>query len=187
MGAVAHDEAGRCLLDGPRIKPFTVGTWAYDQVFHPEEADDEVPEEFAERFRKKRHGGISPVASDLLEAKLENLIGDRACDSDPLDDASRQDGIDRSNRRKLPTQDSAEPVYATLARRALLHLDTVAAPHPRPLGSTTHRTSLALSNSLTSRNFDRGSSQFPNSICTSEKTRKSLPFNSVRESRLTTS
>lgn len=32
------------------IKPFTVGTWAYDQVFRREEADDEVPEEFAERY-----------------------------------------------------------------------------------------------------------------------------------------
>ena len=32
------------------IKPFTVGTWAYDQVFRREEADDEVPEEFADRF-----------------------------------------------------------------------------------------------------------------------------------------
>src|SRR5262245_60519467 len=32
------------------IRPFTVGTWAYDQVFRRGEADDETPEEFAERF-----------------------------------------------------------------------------------------------------------------------------------------
>jgi hypothetical protein len=32
------------------INPFTVGTWAYDQVFRREEANDEVPEEFADQF-----------------------------------------------------------------------------------------------------------------------------------------
>ena len=32
------------------IKPFTVGTWAYDQVFRREEADDETPVEFADRY-----------------------------------------------------------------------------------------------------------------------------------------
>src|SRR5262245_27439128 len=26
------------------VKPFTVGTWAYDRVFRQEDADDEVPE-----------------------------------------------------------------------------------------------------------------------------------------------
>jgi len=46
----------------------------------------------------------------MIEAKPENLIGDRAYDSDPLDEELHQDGIEmiaphRSNRRKPPTQD----------------------------------------------------------------------------------
>jgi len=46
----------------------------------------------------------------LIEAKPENLVGDRAYDSDPLDDSLRQEGIEliaphRSNRVKAPTQD----------------------------------------------------------------------------------
>ena len=45
-----------------------------------------------------------------LEAKPENLIGDRAYDSDPPDAELRRDGIemiapDRANRSKPPTQD----------------------------------------------------------------------------------
>jgi len=68
----------------------------------------------------------------MIEAKPENLIGDRAYDSDPLDEELRNDGIEmiaphRSNRSKPPTQ-------ATLAGRALLRLDPMAASHPRPLG-----------------------------------------------------
>jgi transposase len=46
----------------------------------------------------------------MIEAKPETLIGDRAYDSDPLDDQLREDGIEmvaphRSNRRKRATQD----------------------------------------------------------------------------------
>ena len=46
----------------------------------------------------------------MIEAKPENLIGDRAYDSDPLDHALHQDAIEmiaprRSNRTKPPTQD----------------------------------------------------------------------------------
>src|SRR5438034_3529609 len=46
----------------------------------------------------------------MVEAKPENLIGDRAYDSDPLDEELRKDGIEmiaphRSNRTKPPTQD----------------------------------------------------------------------------------
>ena len=46
----------------------------------------------------------------MIEAKPENLIGDRADDSDPLDEELRNDGIEmiaphRSNRSKPPTQD----------------------------------------------------------------------------------
>jgi transposase len=45
----------------------------------------------------------------MIEAKPENLIGDRAYNSDPLDDELRNDGIEmiaphRSNRSKPPTQ-----------------------------------------------------------------------------------
>jgi DDE family transposase len=45
-----------------------------------------------------------------FEAKPENLIGDRAYDSDPPDEELRRDGIemiapDRANRSKPPTQD----------------------------------------------------------------------------------
>jgi hypothetical protein len=46
----------------------------------------------------------------MIEAKSENLVGDRAYDSDPLDEELRNDGIEmiaphRSNRRKPATQD----------------------------------------------------------------------------------
>jgi hypothetical protein len=74
----------------------------------------------------------------MIEAKPENLIGDRAYDSDPLDETLHQDGIEmiaphRSNRSKPPTQDTPESILAALAGRALLR-DTVATSHPRPLG-----------------------------------------------------
>jgi len=46
----------------------------------------------------------------MIEAKPENLTGDRAYDSDPLDEELRRDGIEmiaphRANRSKPPTQD----------------------------------------------------------------------------------
>src|SRR5215472_8370240 len=46
----------------------------------------------------------------MIEAKPENLIGDRAYDSDPLDEELRNLGIEmiaphRSNRSKPPTQE----------------------------------------------------------------------------------
>jgi hypothetical protein len=77
----------------------------------------------------------------MIEAKPENLIGDRAYDSDPLDEELRRNGIE--NDRTTPFQppqagharsSTAKPLHATLARRALLRLDTMAAPHPGPLG-----------------------------------------------------
>jgi hypothetical protein len=45
----------------------------------------------------------------MIEAKPQNLIGDRAYDSDPLDEELRRDGIEmiaphRTNRSKPPTQ-----------------------------------------------------------------------------------
>src|SRR6266536_962193 len=77
----------------------------------------------------------------MIEAKPENLIGDRAYDSDPLDEELPK-GRHR-NDRAAPVQPNQaahsgsaapEPLYATVARRAFLRLDTVAASHPRPLG-----------------------------------------------------
>ena len=49
----------------------------------------------------------------MIEAKPENLIGDRAYDSDKLDEELSKDGIEmiaphRSNRRKLKTQDGRQ-------------------------------------------------------------------------------
>ena len=46
----------------------------------------------------------------MIEAKPENLIGDRAYDSDPLDEQLRKDGVNmiaphKSNRKKRKTQD----------------------------------------------------------------------------------
>jgi hypothetical protein len=46
----------------------------------------------------------------MIEAKPEKLVGDRAYDSDPLDDSLGRDGIEmiaphRSSRVKPPTQD----------------------------------------------------------------------------------
>jgi len=41
----------------------------------------------------------------MIEAKPENLIGDRAYDSDKLDEELKGDGVHRSNRRRLKTQD----------------------------------------------------------------------------------
>lgn len=46
----------------------------------------------------------------MIEAKPEHLIGDRAYDSDPLDEALAKEGVNlvaphKSNRRKRKTQD----------------------------------------------------------------------------------
>ena len=76
----------------------------------------------------------------MIEAKPENLIGDRAYDSDPLDDELRRDGIEmiaphRCNRSKPPTQDRRR--LSRYMRRWLSSASSLgsnAAPHPRPLG-----------------------------------------------------
>src|SRR5262249_47026656 len=59
----------------------------------------------------------------MIEAKPENLIGDRAYDSDPLDAELRKDGIEmiaphRSNRSKPSTQDRRK--ITTYIRRRLV-------------------------------------------------------------------
>ena len=59
----------------------------------------------------------------MIEAKPENLIGDRAYDSDPLDVELRRNGIEmiaphRSNRSKPATQDGRRlRRYARLVER----------------------------------------------------------------------
>ena len=77
----------------------------------------------------------------MIEAKPENLIGDRANDSDPLDEELRDDGIEmiaphRSNRSKPPTQDRRRLSRYTrcwLVER-FFACNTMATSHPRPLG-----------------------------------------------------
>src|SRR5512143_1573622 len=70
----------------------------------------------------------------MIETKPDNLIGDRAYDSDPLDDELRKDGIEmiaphRSNRRKSATQDGRRlRTCEALAGRTVLRLDSMAAP-----------------------------------------------------------
>ena len=51
----------------------------------------------------------------MIEAKPENLIGDRAYDSDPLDEELRKDGIEMHCFRKLS---SAEPACVVLRDHA---------------------------------------------------------------------
>jgi hypothetical protein len=77
----------------------------------------------------------------MIEAKPENLIGDRAYDSDPLDVELRRDGIEmiaphRSNRSKPATQDGrpAEAIRKAVGGRALLRMGSMTASHPRPMG-----------------------------------------------------
>ena len=77
----------------------------------------------------------------MIEAKPENLIGDRAYDSDSLDEELRRDGIEmiaphRSNRSRPATQDGRRlRRYArALGGRALLRMGSMAASHPRPMG-----------------------------------------------------
>src|SRR6266536_1592048 len=76
----------------------------------------------------------------MIEAKPENLIGDRAYDSDPLDAELRKDGIEMIAASGQPKQAAyarsakVKPLHATLARRAFLRLDSMAAPDPHSLG-----------------------------------------------------
>jgi hypothetical protein len=58
----------------------------------------------------------------MIEAKPENLIGDRAYDSDALDQELKKDGVEliaphRSNRKlKDPGRTQAAPLHAALDR-----------------------------------------------------------------------
>ena len=76
------------------------------------------------------------LCSDLymIEAKPENLIGDRAYDSDPLGGCRDDRATPHQSHQAADARSTTvEPLYATLARRAFLRLDTMAAPHTRPL------------------------------------------------------
>ena len=76
----------------------------------------------------------------MIEAKPENLIGDRAYDSDKLDAELRQEGIEmiaphrRIGSSANPGWPPAAPLSAALDRRALLCVDAVATPAPGSLG-----------------------------------------------------
>jgi hypothetical protein len=77
----------------------------------------------------------------MIEAKPGNLIGDRACDSDKLDDKLRQEGIEmisphRRNRKKPkdPGWPSIAPLRAALVGGAVLCLDSVATSSPGSVG-----------------------------------------------------
>ena len=80
----------------------------------------------------------------MIEAKPENLIGDRAYDSDTLDaDCEgwhRDDRAASGQPKQAAYARSAKvnPLHATLARRALLRLDSMAAPDPHSLEYHAH-------------------------------------------------
>jgi transposase len=78
-------------------------------------------------------------AMAMIEAKPENLIGDRAYDSDPLDEELHQHGIEmiapHRSRSKPPTQDRgrlSRYMRRWLVERFFAWLQWQAA-HPRPL------------------------------------------------------
>ena len=81
----------------------------------------------------------------MLEAKPEHLIGDRAYDSDGLDDDLKQDGVNmiapHRSTRKLKTQDgrSPAPLSTPLARRAVLRVAAMEAAVADPLGILCHQ------------------------------------------------
>ena len=74
----------------------------------------------------------------MIEAKPENLSGDRAYDSDKLDAELREQGAEmiaphRSNRVRKKTHDDRR-LRRYERRRAALRLDSVATSAPRSLG-----------------------------------------------------
>ena len=107
----------------------------------------------------------------MIEAKPKTLVGDRAYDSDPLDDELRKDGIEmvaphRSNRRKRATQDGRR---ASAICQALVGLNASSPGYNGSVaflsaGSFIRRTSLASCNSpassSSSDDFEIGSTIF---------------------------
>ena len=83
-------------------------TWCSNEVLR------RVLTDVANELREANHHEVRLVQLCfdfyMIEAKPENLIGDRAYDSDPLDEELRRDGIEmiaphRANRSKPSTQD----------------------------------------------------------------------------------
>src|SRR5262249_20171120 len=77
----------------------------------------------------------------MIEAKPENFIADPASGARPphrgVAKGRHRDDRAASQQQKQAAHArsaTAKPLYATLARGALLCLDSMAAPHPRPLG-----------------------------------------------------
>ena len=81
----------------------------------------------------------------MLEAKPEHLIGDRAYDSDGLDEDLKQDGVNliapHRSTRKLKTQDGRHlaPLSTPLARRTVLCLAPMEAALTDSLGVLRHQ------------------------------------------------
>src|SRR4029450_1449609 len=103
----------------------------------------------------------------MIEAKPENLIGDRAYDSDPLDEELRKDGIEmiaphRSNRSKPPTQDRRRLSRCDAGSWSASLLGFNGSAASSSVGNTTPRTSSASYSSLaslsSSGDFEIGSS-----------------------------
>ena len=87
----------------------------------------------------------------MIEAKPENLIGDRAYDSDPLDEQLRRHSIEmiaphRSNRSKPPTQDGRR--FRRYARR----FASSSSSGDFEIGST-HDAAFGLAGRLSARRF----------------------------------
>ena len=102
----------------------------------------------------------------MIEAKPENLIGDRAYDSDPLDEGN--DGIEmiaphRSNRSKPPTDRRRLSVTCDVGSSSASLPGSSGSAVSLFVGSTTLRTSCALYSSpaslSSSRDFETSSSQ----------------------------
>jgi hypothetical protein len=77
----------------------------------------------------------------MIEAKPDNLIGDRANDSDPLDEQLREQGIEmiaphKSDGRKSKTQGrtAPAPIRAALDRAAILCVASMATWPHGPMG-----------------------------------------------------
>ena len=79
----------------------------------------------------------------MIEARPETLIGDRAYDSDRLNNELKKQGVEiiaphRSNRRILKTQEggpAAAPLRAALDRGTVLHVAALEASLTDPLGA----------------------------------------------------
>src|SRR6266481_5883247 len=109
-------------------------TWSCDEVLRRVLTD--VANELRDRGALDKEECF--IDATFVIAKRENLIGDRAYDSDPMDaDLRHRDDRAASGQPKQAAHARSakvKPLHATLARRALLRLDSMAAPDPHSLG-----------------------------------------------------